>query len=129
MLENIRPLLKNKLGVYYNRLLLVVLILLLISFAGDLSRIENSDLKIDEAQQRLNKLESERIELEKQVNEVNSEEFVEKQIRDKLNLSKEGEIVIVLPDEEILRKIAPKRVEEMDTLPDPNWKKWVNLFI
>ncbi len=43
-------------------------------------------------------------------------------------MAKEGEIIIVLPDEEILGTLAPNLEEEEEALPDPNWKKWLKLF-
>ena len=66
--------------------------------------------------------------MEQRLAEVKGEEYIEKQLRDNLGLAKEGEIVVVLPDEEILRKIAPSVPEEEDILPDPTWKKWLKLF-
>src|SRR3990170_4508136 len=66
--------------------------------------------------------------LEKKLEEVKSDDYIEKQIRDKLGLAKEGEIVVVLPPPEVVRKLAPKIEEQEDTLPDPNWKKWFHLF-
>ena len=33
-----------------------------------------------------------------------SDEFIEKQLRDKLGLAKKGEIILILPDEETLKK-------------------------
>ena len=44
-------------------------------------------------------------------------------------MAKEGEIVVILPDEHILRKLAPDREIEEEVLPDPNWKKWMKLFL
>ena len=60
---------------------------------------------------------------------VQSDIYIEKQMRDKLGLAKEEEVVIIMPDEEILRKLAPTYPEEEQTLPDPNWKKWAQLFL
>lgn len=78
--------------------------------------------------ERIEALKKENEELQRKIRETQSEEFIEKQIRDKLGLVKEGEIVVVLPDEETVRSFAPKIENEEDILPDPNWKKWLNLF-
>ena len=66
----------------------------------------------------------------KKIEELKSqnEKFIEKQLRDRLGLAKAGEIILVLPDAETLKKLAPKVGEEVETLPDPPWKKWVDLF-
>lgn len=128
MFEKVLELGKERLKGYLPYILVLVLILLVISFARNISRIRNANKKIEEAEEKVSKLISENAELRKQVEVVKSEEFVESQLRDKLGLAKEGEIVVVLPEEEILRKLAPKHVEEEEILPDPNWKKWLKLF-
>ena len=42
---------------------------------------------------------------------------------------KDGETIVVLPEEETLRKMAPRFEREEEVLPDPTWKKWVKLFL
>ena len=44
-------------------------------------------------------------------------------------MAKEGEIVVILPDPETVRKFAPSIYTEEEPLPDPNWKKWLKLFL
>ena len=94
-----------------------------------MARITKSKSTVDEAGERVNKLENEKKELEARLSEVSSEYYIEKQIRDKLNLTKEGEIMVILPPEDVLRKLAPKEEEKEAVLPDPNWRKWIKLFI
>lgn len=103
-------------------------LLLLISLVRNIARIKKAGEKITAAQQRVEDLEEEQEELKERIEEVNSQEFIEKQLRDKLGLAKEGEVIIVLPEEEVLRKLAPKPQIEEEMLPDPNWKKWAKLF-
>ena len=105
-----------------------VIFLLTLSLIRNISDIKRGQGEIEEGKAKVKELEKKREELKKKLEFVKSEEFVESQLRDKLGLSKEGEIVIVLPDDEILRKLAPKEEEEEEVLPDPNWKKWVKLF-
>lgn len=109
-------------------LLIVLFLALTLSLYRSISRIGRANLGIEEAQERVDKLEKGNQELEEKIREVRNVEFVEKQLRDKLGLAKEGEIVIVLPEDEVLRKLAPKIEEEEEVLPDPNWKRWVKLF-
>ncbi len=84
---------------------------------------------IKKEETRLVKLRKENEELKKRAEEVGKDIFFEKEARNKLGLGKEGETIVVLPDDETLRKLALKREEEQDTLPDPNWKKWLKLFL
>jgi phosphoglycerate-specific signal transduction histidine kinase len=85
-------------------------------------------MKIEKEKEKIEKLKKEKEELQKDVEMARSEEFIEKQLRDNLGLAKEGEIVVILPDYETVKKFAPGIEEEEDLLPEPNWKKWVNLF-
>ncbi len=73
-------------------------------------------------------LKKENEELQKRLTETQSPVYIERELRDKLGLAKRGEVVVVLPDAEILKRLAPKSSEEEDFLPDPTWKKWAKLF-
>lgn len=120
--------LKEKLKVYSNYLFIFIFLLMLASLIRNILRVVESNKRIEKIQNRVEKLKKENEELEENLATTKSEEFIEKQLRDKLGLAKEGEIVIVLPDEEILGTLAPSLEEEEETLPDPNWKKWLKLF-
>jgi len=108
--------------------LLLIFIALSLSLYRSITRTGAVNLGIEEAQEQVDKLKEENQRLEEKIKEVRNIEFVEKQLRDKLGLAKEGEIVIVLPEDEVLRKLAPEIHEEEEVLPDPNWKKWIHLF-
>jgi hypothetical protein len=73
-------------------------------------------------------MQAETAQLEEQIAVAEGSNFIEKQIRNKLGLVKPGEAIVVLPDAEILKKMAPQIIAEEDVLPDPNWKKWEKLF-
>lgn len=119
---------KAKLRSYYIYVGLFLGFLFLLSLIRNISKIADAEKRISKAQERVEKLRKENKETERRLAEVKGEEYIEKQLRDKLGLAKEGEIVVVLPDEETLRKIAPGIAEEEDVLPDPTWKKWLKLF-
>lgn len=113
---------------YYIYLGFFLGLLFILSLARNVSKIARAGKRIDKAESRVEKLRKENEEMQRRLAEVRGEEYIEKQLRDKLGLAKEGEIVVVLPDEETLRKIAPSVPEEEDVLPDPTWKKWLHLF-
>ena len=52
---------------------------------------------------------------------VNTDEFIEKQAREKLGMVKQGEYIVLAPPAQEKSKVVP-----IDT--DPNWKKWWKLF-
>jgi len=66
--------------------------------------------------------------LEAELKKVQSDAFLEKQLRDKLGLAKEGETVVVLPDKEALKGLVPPLPEEENILPKPIWQRWLDLF-
>ena len=106
-----------------------VLIMLIMSLLGNISRMKSVDLRIEKEKERVEKLKEKREELQRNLEFVQSEEYIEQQLRDNLGLAKEGEIVVILPDEDIVKKFAP-RIEEEEEIPlEPNWKKWVGLFL
>lgn len=105
-----------------------VLLLLAFSLVKNVIKMRGVKERIESERAEVEKLKRENEELAKTLTKVKSQEYVERQLRDKLGLAKEGEIVVVLPDEEILRKLTPTLPEEEAFLPDPTWKKWLKLF-
>ncbi len=128
MFEKFIEKLKEKLRVYSNYLLIFIFLLMFVSLIRNILRVVESNKRIEKAQDQVERLKKENEELEEKLAVTKSEGYIEKQLRDKLGLAKEGEIVIVLPDEKILETLAPKLEEEEETLPDPNWKKWLKIF-
>ena len=106
----------------------IIFIALSLSLYRSVVRMGKANVGISEARERVDKLKEENRKLEEEIKKVRNIEFIEKQLRDKLGLAKEGEIVVVLPEDDVLRKLAPEIEEEEETLPDPNWKKWMRLF-
>lgn len=108
--------------------------LILFVFLFGLSLFRNI-LKINEAKNRIQrekekviKLEEEGKILEEELKKMQGNEFLEKQLRDKLGLAKKGESVVILPDPETLKKLVPEIPDEKDYLPDPIYVKWLKLF-
>lgn len=63
--------------------------------------------------------------LTEQLAEIDNPEFLEKAAREKLNLQKEGEVVVVLPDD--LPQVDPGTAMTETSLP--NWQQWQKLFL
>ncbi len=127
-MDSIIEKLKRKLKTYSNYVLIGVFLLMLVSLGRNIVKIKTAKGRLKEIEERIEKLKLENEELGGKLDTFQSEEFIEKQLRDKLGLAKEKEMVIVLPDEETVKKFAPKVEEEEEILPDPNWKKWFQLF-
>jgi cell division protein FtsB len=116
----------NKLAGYAIWILILLLALSVIRNVGRRARIE---AEIDAERAKVIKMQEDNKRLAEEVLQAQSGDFIERQIRNKLGLVKDGEAIVVLPDEEILRDLAPQALFEEDTLPDPNWKKWLKLFL
>lgn len=102
---------------------------LLVSTVKNVNRVIGIREQVREEQERVEKMQADNAKLQTQIAEAQGSDFIEKQIRDKLGLSKEGEAIVVLPDESIVRSFAPTITTSEETLPDPNWKKWLKLFM
>lgn len=107
----------------------VLIIILLISTAKNLQKVAGIRSAVQAEKAKVEKMKEENAALQAQITQIQSPEFIEGQIRNKLGLVKPGEAIVVLPDADILRKLAPQMPVDVETLPDPNWKKWIHLFI
>lgn len=124
---------ENKVKKIFDRAWKIGLILIVLSFfvslTRDLYRFFAFGEKITVSEKRIQELKLEKEELERQLRYISSDGYKEIQIRDKLSLAKEGEIVIVLPDEETLRKLSPRRsLPQTKYEPKANWEKWKEVF-
>ena len=107
----------------------VLVAALLVSTVKNVNRVVSIRKQVEDEKQRVEKMQADNAKLQVQIAEAQGSDFIEKQIRDKLGLSKEGEAIVVLPDESIIRSLAPPATTGEENLPDPNWKKWLKLFI
>lgn len=74
-------------------------------------------------QEELVRLKKEQETLQNKLKIAQTPEFIEKEARERLNLAKVGETIILVEEEETQAQTIPK---EMTIIP--NWKKWWNLF-
>lgn len=116
----------SKLSTYFGLFLVVILGISIVRNVGKIFTIRRA---VDKERVAITKLKRENDELAKKVEGVQGVEFVESQVRNKLGLVRPGETVVILPDDEVLAKLAPKVAIEEQSLPDPNWKKWLKLFL
>lgn len=83
--------------------------------------------RLTQAVDRLHQVEVKNTELKNQLKEVASKEYIEKQARDKLGLAKEGEVVVVIPEEKIKQVLGLSK-DEKNEEKLPNWLGWLRLF-
>lgn len=84
-------------------------------------RIKTAREKVEEARQKNE-------ELAEELKYVQSEEFVEKEARDKLGMGKEGETIVVVPKDVIEKEVEKVRKEKEVPEGVPNWRLWKEAF-
>ena len=114
-----------------NRIVTLLLIIFFMLFISSLSqtskKIQKVNLEVTLREEELKKLKEEQSELKIQLEEITSQEYIERQLRNELGLTKENEIVLVLPPDDILIKLLPVVEEEVLEIK-PNWQKWAEVF-
>lgn len=113
---------------YIKYAILIVSLFLIFSVSRSIWGLLQKGRTLDEAKERVEELEKEQAKLLKMREVVESEEFVEREAREKLGLAKPGEVIVVLPPDDILRKFAPKVEEEEFVQEQPIWRRWVGMF-
>jgi cell division protein FtsB len=107
---------------------ILTFLILASSLVKGVTRIRQGNEIIKKTEMKLAKISEENRKLEEQVQIVSSPEYKEKQLRDKMGLVKEGEVVLVLPEPEIVKKLVPN-ISFDEVVPlKPNYLKWVELF-
>ena len=106
-------------------IVILVVLLIIYNLINQISTSFKAGEILLQAADKVNKLEIKNKELKKRLSEIKSPAFIEQQARDKLGLSKEGETVVVIPQEKIKQVLGEKAV----SVPRlPNWQGWLRLF-
>ncbi len=109
------------------------IVLIIISITKNSWQMYTASQRLTLAKQKVQQLQTQRYQLLVDLQKRNSPEFLEEQIRNKLNLIKPGETMLVLPSflkdtkneaEFLTPKITSEEVEEI-----PNWQVWYELFL
>ena len=102
----------------------IVLILSLNVIGQILSTLKSGE-RMDQATEKLHKLEVENRNLKNKLENVKSNDFIEEEARNKLGLAKEGEIIVIIPDETIDLILGKKKAEIVRL---PNYLGWWRVF-
>lgn len=96
------------------------------SLIGQIMTTLKSGDRLQEATERLHQLEVKNKELKHKLEEVKTPAFLEEQARDKLGLVKEGETIVIIPEEKLNQVLGiTDKIEEIKL---PNWQGWLKLF-
>lgn len=111
---------------------LTVIVLIGISLGKETYRKRQIQKEIESLQVEIQKLDQENSEINNLISYFSTKEFEEKEAREKLNLQKEDERMIIIRKELDAQKKEkenennPVQVAEEDK--SPNWQKWLEYF-
>lgn len=102
------------------------LLVVVFNFVTTVRRLSRVRQEIGELRENVTKLEQERNRLLAVKSEVEKDEFIEKEAREKLGVGREGETILVLPNEKIINQQLP--VADKGDRRVENWQKWLEVF-
>ena len=74
----------------------------------------------------LRRVEEENRRLQSELEYAQSPEFIEQEARNRLGLGREGETVVLMPNDKL--QMTNEKTEDKTAVNLPNWKKWWRLF-
>jgi len=107
-------------------LIIIVGIILIVSLSRSILKMFKARDELKLAEQKIEELQKEAASLTEKKEFYQSEEFIEQEARNKLNMVKEGETVVVLPPN-VKEILGEKEVQPQTSVP--NWRQWLNLFL
>ncbi len=106
---------------------IIIVIIILISLIRQISEAVKKGERLEKSAADLFKLQEENKELKKKLSETEDTSFLEEQARNKLNMARSSETVVIIPDEEIKRVLEAGKPKKKINLP--NYQGWLRLFI
>ncbi|MBU0619222.1 septum formation initiator family protein [Patescibacteria group bacterium] len=99
---------------------------MLVNFSRNIYRLLKSQDRLKLASEQLAEAQQENQELKLKKHFFNTDEFVEQEARNKLFMAKEGEVIVVLPEE--LRDLPEEQSIVNYDSSQPVWHQWLDLF-
>lgn len=106
--------------------ILAISIVILIGLVRQITSALDSGKRLDSAVEEVANLQEENRKLKKELEETEKNDFIEKIARDKLNLSKTNETVVIIDQKQIEKIIKAQKKAEEPVLT--NWQGWLKLF-
>ena len=111
------------------KIILGIILLIIFGFVYNLiaqiiTAVKSGD-RLDSAVEIVYKLEAKNKELKKKLSGIQSPDFIEEQARNKLGLGKNGETLVIIPDEKIKLVLG---ASQSTLVRLPNWLGWLKVF-
>lgn len=107
-------------------LIILLLIIAFYSLGKQIFESMQAGKRLEQETEALVSLRKKNSELKKRLTEVGSVGFIEQQARDKLNLVRPGETIVIIPRGEIEKILGAEIEKGVENLP--NWQGWLRLF-
>lgn len=104
--------------------LYIFTLLLAINVIRSWVSLQKRDAMMLEQHDKLEQVKEEQSNLERKLAQVQSPQYIEQELRNKLNLGKEGEIILLLPSVSPMFQPTPTAVPQMS-----NMKQWIGTFL
>lgn len=98
---------------------------LIISLSRSVWDLWQKQAEIEKVSEKVEKLKRDNEKLQSQLDYVKTDEFVEKQAREKLRLVKPDETAVLIPQSLLQQATA----SATPTPVPPNWEQWMRLFL
>ncbi len=108
--------------------LAIILTIILISLIRQISDALESGNRLDLAVTEVGNLQSENKKLKIMLETAKSYDSIEELLRNKLNMKKPGETIVIIPKEKIQNLLDAQNKKE-EVIKIPNWQSWLRLFI
>ncbi|MCJ7827884.1 septum formation initiator family protein [Patescibacteria group bacterium] len=102
--------------------LMMVFLLIIISLVQNIVFLIKQQGRITEAEAEVRRLEQEQADLKEQGVYFESEEYIQQQARDRLNMSRSGEAVVVLPPSQAQQETYSGLLK----FQRPVWEQWLD---
>jgi cell division protein FtsB len=106
---------------------LIILSLVFVGLIKQISEALNAGDRLDLAIEEVERLKHENKRLQNKLSEIQEYNYIEEVSRNKLNMSKSNETIVIVPQEAVANILTSQRVVEEPKLP--NWQGWLRLFI
>lgn len=110
--------------------LLILSFTLIINLVRDIWRLTQIEKRTVQVEENLELIKKENQELQQTKEHYQSEEFLEEQIRNRLQMNKPGETVLILPEELVEERPEKSPLSDIGENKEgkSNWQKWLELF-
>lgn len=106
-------------------LIILVILFVVYNIINQIIEATRSGERLSEAADVVYKLEAKNKQLKRKLSQIQSTDFIEEEIRNKLGFSKKGETVVVIPEEKLKSVMGASQAAEIRL---PNWLGWWKVF-